>query len=315
MGIKYQDFKLIVLDIDGTLLSSNYTITDYTKKVLKNAVKQGIFVTVATGRFYLSATRIAREIGINAPIVSNDGALIKDIFSDETIFKKPLSLDVSFGILDILKNYDSIKSQIFMEDHRIYVGDYFKKMQYKTFMKSLQKKPFKSCINYYKDFILPPSKDAKDLPSAKNMLKKPPVKIVVCGDEREIENLKIELKKKYKNRVFLTTAVKNWIDIIHGDVSKAKGIAILAKRLKVKQEEIVAIGDNINDIPMLEHAGLGIAMGNAPNEVKKAADQITLSNDEDGVAKCIEKILNYNKKNKASIDVQNQNITQKDINM
>lgn len=118
-----------------------------------------------------------------------------------------------------------------------------------------------------------------------------------------------------KIRFFLTTAVKNWIDIIHGDVSKAKGIAILAKRLKVKQEEIIAIGDNINDIPMLKYAGLGIAMGNAPDRVKKAADLVTLSNDEDGVAKFIERILNKNKKKKASIDIQNKSIAQKDIDI
>lgn len=318
MGIKNQDFKLIVLDIDGTLLTSKYTITDRTKKVLRNAMEQGIFVTIATGRFYLSAKRVAKEIGINAPIICNDGALIKNIYSNETVFVKPLSLDISLEILDILENYDTIRSQVFMEDYRIYIGNYFKKMQYDKFINSLQKMPLESCINYYKDFILPSSKDVKDITTAKSMLKVPPIKIVVCGDEKDIENLKIELTKRYGDKIFLTTAVKNWIDIVHGDVSKAKGIAILAKNLKVKQEEIIAIGDNINDIPMIKYAGLGVAMGNAPDEVKKAADKVTLSNDEGGVAKCIEKILinNRSKDEKTLRDIENRNnIVRKKFNI
>lgn len=289
-------YKLITLDIDGTLLTNDYIISDYTKDVLKMAKDQGILITVATGRFYLSAIRIAKEIGINAPMVCNDGALIKDIYSDKTVFIKPLSIEISQEILDIITKYDTIKVQIFMENYRIFIGNHFKKMQFETFMRSLKQKPLDSCINYYRDFLSPSSIDIKDISAAKNMMKRPPVKIVVCGDKHEIRELKIELRKKFGNDVFLTTAVKNWIDIIHGDVSKAKGVAILAEKLGIKREETIAIGDNINDIPMLTYAGLGIAMGNASDIVKKAADMVTLSNDCDGAAKAIEEILNYNDK-------------------
>lgn len=284
-------YKLIALDIDGTLLTSDYTISNHTKSVLKAAMNQGILVTIATGRFHLSAIRIAKEIGINAPMVCNDGALIKDILTDKTVFKKQLSMNISLEILDLITKYKTIKAQVFMEDYRIYIGSYFKKMQFKRFINSLRRKPFRNCFNYYRDFIRPAAVDAENLSVAKDMIKSPPLKIVLCGDENEIEDLKIELKEKYNNNIFLTTAIKNWIDIIHGDISKAKGLAILAEKLGIKRDEIIAIGDNINDIPMLKFAGLGVAMGNAPDRVKKESDTVTLSNDKDGVAKFLESII------------------------
>jgi len=122
-------------------------------------------------------------------------------------------------------------------------------------------------------------------------MKQPPAKIVVYADAEELDKFKKEIAEKFGNNVFLTTAIKNTVDILNGQVSKASGLAVLAESLGIKREEIIAIGDNINDMLMLEYAGLGVAMGNAQETVKNRADYVTAGNDEDGIALFVEKLL------------------------
>lgn len=288
---QHNKYKLVALDVDGTLITSYHIVSERTKEVLRALMKKGIKITIATGRFYPSVQRIAKEIPINAPLVSNDGALIKDVFSDETIHSQPLSLDIAKEIMDLLPQYGYLEIQVFMEKHRIYSGKGFRKMQLTKFLRFSQLSSLQGTINYFKDFIWVPLVKAKDLEDAKNMMDKAPAKLVVSGTEGQISALRQDLANIYGSKVFVTTAIPNCIDILDGDASKAHGLAVLTEKMGIKPEEVIAIGDNYNDIPMLEYAGLGIAMGNAPEEVKKTADITTSSNNEDGVAQVLGRIL------------------------
>lgn len=285
------DFKLIALDIDGTLITSHYTITRRTKKALRAAMDSGIKVTIATGRFYHSARHIARSIGINAPLVCNDGALIKDIYTGKVTFYKPLPLEIARSILRIASKYRSLNVQVFMEDCKIYAGKGYRSSQFRRFLRFTSKYSVEGCYNYLRDFVFVPVKDAGDLAGAERLMKQPPAKIVVYADAEELDKFKKEIAEKFGNNVFLTTAIKNTVDILNGRVSKARGLAVLAESLGIKREEIIAIGDNINDMLMLEYAGLGVAMGNAQEMVKNRADYVTAGNDEDGIALFVEKLL------------------------
>jgi hypothetical protein len=285
------DFKLIALDIDGTLITSHYTITARTRKALRAAMDSGMKVTIATGRFYHSARHIARSIGINAPLVCNDGALIKDVSTGKTSFFKPLPMEIARDILWIASKYRSFKVQIFMEDYKIFAGKDYRRTQIGRFIRFSRRYSAVGCYNYLRDFVFVPVKNAGNLTGAVEIMKEPPAKIVVYADPDELDIFKKEITEKFGDSIFLTTAIKNTVDILNGEVSKARGLAVLAESLGIKREEIIAIGDNINDVLMLEYAGLGVAMGNAQEMVKSRADYVTAGNDEDGIALFVEKLL------------------------
>ena len=284
-------YKMIALDVDGTLISSGYTVSRRTRQALRKAMDMGMIVTLATGRFWGSAVRIARSIPVNAPVVSNDGALIKDVYSGKELFFRPLPLEVAKHVLKRAERYPSFEVQIFLKEKKIFSGTAYWKMQLRRYFRSARKFSLPGFYNYMKDFVLLPVENAGSLERAALLLKEAPTKIVVSGDSEEVREFSEELAKDLGDRVYITSAIKNSIDILEGSVSKAKGLEVLAGLLGIKREEIIAVGDNLNDIEMLKFAGLGVAMGNAPEAVKQRADFVTAKNDEDGVAFLVEKVL------------------------
>lgn len=304
-------FKLIALDIDGTLITNHYTISSRTRRALKSAMDAGIKVTIATGRFYPSAYHIARSIAINAPMVCNDGALIKDVFSKRTLSFTPLSLNLARELLDRASRYRSFKVQIFMLDYKIYAGHNYRRMQIQRFFKLSNRYTLIGCFNYLRDFVFVPVKNAGDIKGAMKLMQTPPAKLVIYGEPEEMAAFKKEIAAYNvdKKRIFLTTAIKNTVDILNGEISKARGLAILAQILGIKREEIIAVGDNINDMGMLEYAGLGVAMGNAPDIVKQKADVVTASNNEDGIAVLLEGLLKDNLKQEKKIIVPQKGLS------
>ncbi|MDN5332114.1 MAG: hypothetical protein PWP45_1339 [Tepidanaerobacteraceae bacterium] len=284
-------YKMIALDVDGTLISSGYTVSSRTRQALRKAIGMGMIVTLATGRFWGSAVRIARSIPVNAPVVSNDGALIKDVHSGKELFFRPLPLEVAKHVLKRAERYPSFEVQIFLKEKKIFSGTAYWKMQLRRYFRSARKFSLPGFYNYMKDFVLLPVENAGSLERAALLLKEAPTKIVVSGKPEEIRDFSGELVKDLGDRIYITSAIKNSIDILEGSVSKAKGLEVLSGILGIKREEIIAVGDNLNDIEMLKFAGLGVAMGNAPETVKQRADFVTAKNDEDGVAFLVEKVL------------------------
>ncbi|TYP53781.1 Cof-type HAD-IIB family hydrolase [Thermosediminibacter litoriperuensis] len=288
-------YKLIALDIDGTLITSRYTLTRRTRKALKKAMDNGMLVTLATGRLFRSACCLARCIPVNVPIVSNDGALIRDVFSGETIFFRPVPQDLAEAILTAAGCYPSFEVQVFLKDRKLFAGADYRMMQFKRFLRFSRRYSLIGCYNYLRDFVFVPVENAGSIDEVKRRLTEPPAKIVIYGDPGELEAFKKELKDVLGERIYITSAIKNCIDILDGGVSKARGLSVLAEHLGIKREEIIAIGDNMNDLEMLEYAGLGVAMGNAPDAVKQKADFVTARNDEDGIALFLEGLLSLPK--------------------
>lgn len=299
-NLNVNDIKMIALDIDGTLITSSQILTPRTKKALNDAMNAGIYVTLATGRFYRSTLRLAKTLPVNAPIITNDGALIRNISDGKTIFYKPLPMDISLEILDLASEYDSLRIQVFLKDDKIFIGNNYYLHQlgrFFKFSKVFRSLNLKGCYYYLKDFVFLPVQNSGNVESAKEMMNEPPVKLVITGESDELQHLSDKLIKEYGNEIFLTSALRNCIDILDGSVSKAKGLEVLAENLNIKREQIIAVGDNINDIPMLKYAGFSVAMGNAPDTVKKKADFVTGTNNEDGIAMFVEKLLDKNGNN------------------
>lgn len=284
------NFKLIVLDIDGTLINSDHQLTDRTISAIQSAKKSGIKVTLATGRQNCSAITIARKIGINAPLISSDGSMIRDIYTGETeLF--PLSTDIAKGILETAKEYENFRVEVFFADNKFYAGKSYRNLLIKRFFKFPLPYSLSGCYNFLRDFVFIPVINMGNIQSTIGALKEPPAKVVIYGEVDELKEFKNAIAEKYDGAISMTSALVNCVDILNTGVSKARGIAHLAEELGIKQEEIIAVGDNINDIEMIQYAGLGVAMGNALDEVKDKADYVTASNDEDGLACFLEKLL------------------------
>lgn len=298
-------YKMIALDIDGTLLSSGYIISRRTRQALRKAMEAGMIVTLATGRFWGSALRIARSIPVNAPVVSNDGALIKDVYTGEELYSRPLPLELARHTLEKAQKYPSLQVKIFLKDIILFVGPSYKKAQLGRIFHFARKFTLPGFINYVRDFVLVPAESVGNLKRALSLLKEAPTKLLVSGEPEEVEAFSRELSGELGEKIHITTSVKNSIDILEGSVSKAKGLEVLSGLLGIKREEIIAVGDNFNDLEMIKFAGLGVAMGNAPEAVKQRADFVTARNDEDGVALLVEKVLS-SKEHEQNIQVSDK---------
>lgn len=267
--------KMIGLDMDGTLLTTEKKVTAYTKQVLQKTLEQGIEVVLSTGR---SITGIPKELlempGMKYAVTIN-GARIIDLQKEEAIYENTLSMETALRLLDIVGEYDAIQEAFIdnvcysTKDKLAHANDYF-------LHPSIAEYVLKSRT---------PVDDVKATVVEKNRSVDK-----VNGMFRTAEDKKssYELLSRVPGVVVVSSLGNNW-EINAEGTDKGNAMLRLGELLGIRREEIMACGDGMNDIAMLKAVGLGVAMENAEPEVKEAADYITASNDEDGVAKAIEK--------------------------
>lgn len=268
------DYKLIVTDMDGTLLGSDHKITEDNKKALKEVLKNGINVTVATGRMYKSAKIHIDFLNSKIPIIACNGALIKDPVTEETIYSNAISTDVFFKILKILDKYD-VYYQCSTEDLLM-----CKKMNKINDKRKKINDMMSKEINLIEinNFV-------------EHTLDNEILKIVVIEEENPSILEEIMQEVCLIGGIEVTKSWFNNIEIMAVGSDKGSALKFIADYLNIKREEIIAFGDNYNDITMLEYAGTGVAMGNADDFVKSKANYVSLKNYEDGVAKAIYELI------------------------
>ena len=266
MGLKY---RLIAIDLDGTIINKEGGIFPYAKKAIRRAVDIGMKITIATGRMYRPSNRFAKELGLSAPIICYQGALIQEPCDGSVLWHKPLSLDTAEEVINKIRQtgvqqYVYIDDEIFVEEITEIALWYAKRNNVK--------------LNLVADLA--------------TSLEKQPTAIAALGEQEQIDRLTDDLKDFFKSRLLVTKSYPTFCEI--GHPSSGKGVALkhLAKLLDVEQHETVAIGDGPNDISMLEWAGLGIVIGTAPQEVIAAADWIIETETGDGFTQAIETLLN-----------------------
>lgn len=275
------NIKLICTDMDGTLLNDDHTVSEENKKALKYAINKGIIVAITTGRLFTSANYYRNLTGINAPIISSNGAYIRDKFSDDIIYQNPLSLEESLEIYSILKNFNvnlffntfntAISNKEFVNDHPYEINNRdIKNSNEKTLF--IHKEDLTGLLEESKDTIL----KAICIDYSKN-------------NPEEISKARLAIKNTNKFEVVRSNEYN--FEIMKKDTTKGSAIKTLAKTLNIKPSEIMCLGDGENDLSMLEIAGVSVAMGNAPDYVKEKAHFITDSNNNSGVAKAIYKFV------------------------
>jgi Cof subfamily protein (haloacid dehalogenase superfamily) len=254
---------LIALDIDGTLLNSDEHVSLRNKQAITRALEAGIRVVLVTGRGVDMPVRISRQLGLNLPVICCHGALTKDFGANKTLVHIPVPLQYAKPMID------------YAEAHRLQVAVYVEEFFYRLAGSTI----------YMADMTGPAW---KEVASFKDVLSEAPTFIRFLGEEavramdREFGGLPLSFRYE-KWGEFIECAVLN------REAGKKQALARLCADFQIPRERVLAIGDSRNDVPMLQWAGTGIAMGNALAEVKASVRIVTATNDRDGVALAIER--------------------------
>jgi Cof subfamily protein (haloacid dehalogenase superfamily) len=270
-------FKLIFIDIDGTLLTSDHQISAGTLSAIKRVSETNrVPVILTTARPPQAVEKIYSGLNLVAPVVCFNGALIIDKAGKEN-FSVLQSIAIDTAFLDTIHNIAS--------DYRISVSFYkneewFSGNNDDWIQQEEQITGTKATIS-----------DANTLIQKCKTGNEGPHKILLMGEPGEISAAEPLLKESTGNHLNIYKSKPSYLEIMNGAASKTSAMQFLLSKYCLTNNEVLAIGDNFNDIEMLQYAGIGIAMGNAPEEVKAHAGFITLDNDSEGIKFALDKFI------------------------
>lgn len=261
--------KLVALDLDGTIVNEDLKISERTQKLLQHVITQtDTKVVIATGRMFLSALPFARQLTVKEPLVAYQGAMIRHLSDGHQMhYHNPIPMPLAQTLMQFLLERE-FHINLYMEDE-------------------LWTSHTNSFATYYATTAGVTPIFTENLMDA---MTQPPTKLMVIDDFR-VDGLLDELNTHFHGRLTYCRSRSNFCEMIDASCSKWKALEYLIGDWDIKPEEVMAIGDQGNDVSMLQGAGIGVAMGNAPDEVKALANYVTLSVDEDGAAEAIEKFV------------------------
>jgi hypothetical protein len=265
-------YKAVFIDMDGTLLTSQHTITDTTKQTIQQLIRMGILVIPISARpLHGMLPFTAPVFDDEKPVVSLNGSYI---FHQQAIIHEiKVSLPETIELHDIVsKKPVSIMYYSQMDWYAAADTDATKKEQRITSVPIIIQ-PFNEIVSVWEKQQTGPNK------------------ILIAGKEEEILIIEKELIAQYSDKLNIYKSQPCYLEVMNKQASKTNAIQLLIEKYGIKQEEIIAIGDNYNDKSMIEFAKMGVAMGNAPDEIKNVANYITDTNNNDGVAKALKKFF------------------------
>lgn len=270
-------YKLMCIDIDGTLLTDDKKLSQRNIDAIKAATNKGVHIAISTGRIFPSANHYANLIGVKAPVIASNGAYIKDSDGNKVIYEKAMDVDKTIKIIEILREY-KLRPHFNTSDKILTESLEFSGKVYSKMNEVLSKgnkidielvDSWESALKTYENKVLKG--------------------IIVDKDTNKIREAR-EIISKEEGIEVVSSYINNF-EVMNKGISKGNAVKILADMLKIENENVVCIGDSENDLSMIKFAGLGVAMGNASDYIKSHADYITDINNEDGVAKVIEKFI------------------------
>lgn len=275
--------KVIIMDVDGTLTNSQKVVTPETKEALLKAQDAGAILILASGRPTSGLRDLSKELQMdkhNGLLVCYNGAKVVDCQSEEVLFNQALSIEEAKAVLEHMKKFDRVRPMI---DHGEYMyvtnvydniiqfnGGPFNVMEYES-----RGGKYKLC-------------EVDDLAAFVDF---PLNKILTTSDPEYLQEHYKEMQAPFIDTLSCMFTGPFYFEFTAKGIDKAKALDIVLKPMGYKQEEMMAFGDGHNDTSMVKYAGIGVAMANAVEDLKAIADDVTLSNDEDGIAKSIYKYM------------------------
>lgn len=269
-------YKLICIDMDGTLLNNKHEVTDENKEAIKKASQMGIKIAITTGRIFCSAKHYSDIIGISTPIIASNGAYIREKDRDEVIYSNTIPNDLVIEIYNIIHKH-GLKLSFNTCNTLISSYEIPENHAYRVMNKVVPDDNKVTFVVY---------KSIDDiLPKYENQILKG---IVIEKDNTEaLFKAKEELKEKFGDKLHVVSSDLYNIEIMLDTSTKGNAVKTLAEKFGFTSDEVICIGDSENDISMLKYAGMGVAMGNALDIVKEIADYVTEDNENSGVGKAI----------------------------
>ena len=262
-------YKLIVSDLDGTLLDSSRKVSQRTKDLIKEFTEKGGIFTFATGRMEASVKKYLDYLDISNPVIIYNGAKVVDIKKDIVLFEELLDYDLSKTALKIAAEYEW--DVLLYLDKKIFVN---------------------KITDVIEEYMLKDGVYCEAVGRLDEFLRCEPTKILIIGNPNYFMPYLEELKHQIDVALNYVVSEYNYLEILPEQSSKGNALRKLAENLSIPLEQAIAIGDNLNDISMIQTAGLGVAVENAHEELKKYANYITAINENDGVAEVIFRAIN-----------------------
>lgn len=275
--------KVIIMDVDGTLTNSQKVVTPETKEALLKAQDAGAILILASGRPTSGLRDLAKELQMdkhNGLLVCYNGSKVVDCQSEEVLFNQALNIEEAKAVLEHMKKFDRVRPMI---DHGEYMyvtnvydniiqfnGGPFNVMEYES-----RGGKYKLC-------------EVDDLAAFVDF---PLNKILTTSDPEYLQEHYKEMQAPFVDTLSCMFTGPFYFEFTAKGIDKAKALDTVLKPMGYKQEEMMAFGDGHNDASMVKYAGVGVAMANAVEDLKAIADDVTLSNDEDGIAKSIYKYM------------------------
>ncbi|MBI3943562.1 MAG: HAD family phosphatase [Chloroflexi bacterium] len=255
-------YRLLALDLDGTVLHEDLTVSTEVRGAIAAAQAAGVVVTLATGRGFEPVVELARELSISAPLICFQGALVQHPQSGAMLYQATMPPELAVEVVHFAR-------QRSMELY-LYVGD-------QVLTENLCRP-----ADFYRRWYGQHTCQVEDLLAVAGS--QPVIKFLLVVDPADAQGVYVEWRARFEPGLQIVRSHAMFVEGGPPGVTKGAALAWLARHLGIAQHEVMAIGDNDNDRPMLQWAGLGVAMGNAPFDLQAVADAVAPSIQEDGAA-------------------------------
>lgn len=263
-------YRLVTLDIDGTLLDTDSRIHPDNQAVLAELMRRGVHVSLATGKAWPTALKLAGALGLQSPQIANDGASISDPRAGRVVWESPIAADVAAEAIRLAREMDV---SLFVERGAETLAER---------------------LNEDTDYLIAHGNPLpRVVPDMTRELDPLPIQFYAVAyrkDDLYAQAVR-RFRRQFAGRLHVVTSSPYYIDMTSEGVTKGSAVTQVAAMLDIPREQIVAIGDGQNDISMFEAAGMSVAMGHAADEVKSAASQVTATNNDGGVARALERLF------------------------
>ncbi|NMA55725.1 MAG: HAD family phosphatase [Firmicutes bacterium] len=261
------NYRLLVLDLDGTVLDQNSRLTARTEAALNKAQTLGLKITFATGRLFSDALPYAKRLGLTLPLILNHGAILQTM-SGKILARHQIESYSAQALIAIADQTGTAcqlykAGQLYLQHLAPWNQEY---LRYSTVTPHI-------------------------VPDLAAIAAQEPEQIDFLGEPKELNQIKALIESNLGSRVTITSSYRHLLEVLAAGVSKGAALQHLAAQLNIPLEATIAVGDGYNDIGLIRTAGLGVAMGNAPEAVRRQADYITAPNSKDGLALFLDRLF------------------------
>lgn len=261
-------YRLAAIDLDDTLLGHDHSISARNARAVRALVERGVTCVIASGRMHEATTRFATQLDLLGPIISYNGAMVKEAASGEVWHHVKVPSGPASEVIEYCAAHH-LHLNYYLND-RLFVAE---KGEWAEFYLKQTGSPMEAIG------------DLRDLRGSE------PTKMILIDTPEETDRLLDHFRDRFGERLYITKTNAEYLEFMNPAASKGAALSLLAEKLSIQREEVIAFGDGHNDVPMIQWAGLGVAMGTGKVEAKAVADEIAPPFDEDGFGMYVEGLL------------------------